>query len=734
GGPTTWRADILTANSADSYREFLLEFSDFQLAYTAEGKPVNPPVKDEVGLPYIVQPANICPGGAPLPCPEAVSAADVGTMSVNYRNEPIPLRVRNPTTNTQAAGDAGDLSHVYRSNVTRADTRFNSQPTFYAPLTGGLEGGDPFTPLLRAYEDDKVQIRILVGAHEEAHNFGVHGIKWKFEPSDPNSGYRNNQMMGISEHYEFIVPKLPKNFQGNTADYLYQPGVAADDQWNGLWGLMRAYRATQADLYKLPNNMTGGAAHVNAADFDGVCPKTVTPRLINVTATTAKLALPGATLVYNSRTNNGGKLHDPTAIIFFRTEDLDPATGKLKAGLPVEPLILRASAGECLNISLTNKLPATATQADLNGFNTMPMIVENFNANQVKPSSTIGLHAQGVFFDVTRDNGVNVGFNPLSTVKPGLSKTFQWYAGDVTTSASNTLVATPIEFGSTGLTSSDPIKHSNKGAVGALIVEPAGATWTEGTTSRAQATISTSAGSFREFVMIFQNDINMRFDGFNATTSTVNGVAVPNTAQAEDSEDSGQKAINYRTEPLWKRMGYAPDTHLSCGGLDENGTIITDCTRNRDFTDVLSNVQVGGDPLTPVFTATVGQQVRMRLVHPAGHARSNVFMVHGHIWEEEPYVNSSTQLGSNPLSEWKGSQFGIGPGSHFDFLLKNGAGGAFAVPGDYLYRTFASFQFDGGMWGIFRVNPQVTYEPPPPTCGTCPPGQYCTDVICPAAY
>jgi hypothetical protein len=30
------------------------------------------------------------------------------------------------------------------------------------------------------------------------------------------------------------------------------------------------------------------------------------------------------------------------------------------------------------------------------------------------------------------------------------------------------------------------------------------------------------------------------------------------------------------------------------------------------------------------------------------------------------------------------------------------------------------------MWGIFRVNPQFTYEPPP-TCGTCPKGTYCTD-------
>jgi hypothetical protein len=46
----------------------------------------------------------------------------------------------------------------------------------------------------------------------------------------------------------------------------------------------------------------------------------------------------------------------------------------------------------------------------------MPMIVENFNANQVKPSAEVGLHPQNLFFDVTRSNGVNVGFNPVQTV------------------------------------------------------------------------------------------------------------------------------------------------------------------------------------------------------------------------------------------------------------------------------------------------------------------------------
>ncbi|MFN0119410.1 MAG: copper oxidase, partial [Blastocatellia bacterium] len=242
---------------------------------------------------------------------------------------------------------------------------------------------------------------------------------------------------------------------------------------------------------------------------------------------------------------------------------------------------------------------------------------------------------------------------------------------------------TPIEFGATNLISSDPIKHSNKGAVGALIIEPQGATWIEDINSRASATVTSTAGTFREFVTIFQTDINLRFG---------DGTAVPNTAEAEDPEDSGQKAFNYRTEPMWKRLGFAPDAPLTT-------------TRTINFTNALSNSLVGGDPVTPVFTAKAGTPIRFRVLNPAGHARNNVFAVHGHIWEQEPYLNNSRSLGSNPLSEWKGSVFGIGPSSHFDVLLKNGAGGKFLIPGDYLYRTQASFQFDGGLWGIFRVTP-----------------------------
>jgi hypothetical protein len=722
GGPTSWRADILTANSADSYREFLLEFADFQLAYRPDGTPVNPPGKVEVGLPFLLEPPRVCPGGVPAPCPEAISADDPGTMVVNYRNEPIPLRIRDPQTNQQAAGDAGDLSKVYLSTVKRADPDFNVQPTFYPPLTKGVQPRDPFTPLLRAYAEDRIQIRLLVGAHEEGHNVGVQGLKWLFEPFWSNSGWRNNQMMGISEHFEFVTPLPIQNPHPPFVDYLYEAGTSTDDQWNGLWGILRAYNSVQPDLLPLPNNPTGGQQKLDAlkqqiavvesqpistmqssdtqvetvqADSSSLTATATTSltgfggfqllpcrvRLADVTAVSAQQALPGGTLVYNSRPNNGGQLHDPTAIVYVRTSDLD-STGRLIAGRPIEPLILRARAGECLKLVVRNRLPATVP--DLDGFNTLPMIVNHFNNNQIRPSSLVGLRPQLVFHDVSRSAGVNVGFNPEQTVAPGSSRAYVFYAGDVSVNPDGTLTYTPIEFGAINLKSSDPIKHSNKGALGGLIIEPEGSTWTEDANMRSAATVTPpGAPSYREFVVHFQTDINLRFG---------DGTAVPNLAESEDPEDSGQKAINYRTEPMWKRMGFAPDAPL-------------EFTRTLDFTKALSNGLVGGDPVTPVFTATRFTPIRFRVLNAGGHARNGVFQTHGHIWEELPFTKNSRALGVNLLSEWKGAEMGIGPGYGYNALFKNGAGGAFGITGDFLYRTQPSFLFDGGQWGIFRVKP-----------------------------
>ena len=616
------------------------------------------------------------------------------------------------------------------------------QPAIYPPLTPRVGPKDPFTPLMQAFEGDRVQIRLLVGAHEEGHNTSVNGLKWLFEPSWMNSGYKNGQMMGISEHFEFVIPQMPKNPLQNRVDHLYAAGSSTDDLWNGIWGLVRVFDSNNLDLERLPSNPNAGnpITTEERARFDVICPKTAPSRSFEVSAVLAKNVLPGGRLVYNQRTVNGGPLHDPTAILYVRTSDLDPLTGKLKPGVPIEPLVLRARTGECINLKLHNELEDA--MPDLAGFNTLPMIVENFNNNEIRPSSQAGIHAQLVAHDTSRHDGNNVGINLIRTAGPGGTTAYQWYAGDVSPQPSGLVQVTPIEFGATNLIPADRIKQPSKGAIGALIIEPEDASWIEDSSlatcgatgqprcSRASATIELeeSGESFRELALLFQDDVNLRFGSdtrlptappeeggpvIGTTAGTfatfAAGDAVPNTAEAEDPEDSGQKGFNYRTEPMWFRFGFAPDAPLRF-------------TRDLVITRILTNGQVGGDPETPVFQASRTDDVRFRVLEPGGHARNHIFQIHGHIWQQEPYVCPGQfhngvpgecnpadipplRLGDNTLSLWEGARMGHGPTNHFDALLQNGAGGQFGVIGDYLYRDQSSFQFDGGLWGLFRVVP-----------------------------
>ena len=52
-----------------------------------------------------------------------------------------------------------DMSYAYDSALKQAS---NAPPN-----------GDPFTPLMRAYQNDNVQVRVLVGAHVFAHQFNL---------------------------------------------------------------------------------------------------------------------------------------------------------------------------------------------------------------------------------------------------------------------------------------------------------------------------------------------------------------------------------------------------------------------------------------------------------------------------------------------------------------------------------------------------------------------------------
>jgi len=691
GGPTTWQAAILTPDESPvpDHREFYFEMSDFQHAYeagvyvgaNASGVPVltdikqpdpfnatvadapalantwqdavNPPLKlKSVPFPDVVTAEAVCPGtvfnadgtvaqAVNRPCAEAINISHSSMWVVNYRNEPVGLRVFDPngvgpdgTLGTQAAGQAGDLAFAFQSRRDRAipalntsfgDTPYPTNPGYCQGNNGDLincdrNNGDPFTPIMRAYERDQIKVKIQVGATEEQHQTTIHGLKWLSNGSafgkSGNSGWRNFQSHGISEQFSLQLPLNPDNGQlGNQVDYLYAQDATRDGIWLGTWGLLRSYGNQRQDLFELPNNPQRGPVQVvNADDFTGVCPQVggkgrgsrdianlveydvtvvlandVLPNNLGVTISPntqivdpvtglvlggdsdgdgigdnvgGPLNTAGGTLVYNRRgtvvptvvispeggepgvtlQGGAGPLNDPTAIMYVRTGELlfdtaciNAVTGTdtcrtvlgdpvgLQPNTPVEPLVLRANAGDCIEVTLRNALPFTPVidqdplsatfgqviaqtpdpMPDLAGWQDMMWLVERniqvnpvtglqemhfFNNNLVRPSSYVGLHPQLVEFDSSQDDGVLVGGNAAgqSLVAPGAQKSVRWYAGDIKHNVVQggnpnqrrfEIVATPVEFGAVNLLSADRIKQPQKGLFGSLVIEPAGATY-----------------------------------------------------------------------------------------------------------------------------------------------------------------------------------------------------------------------------------------------------------------
>jgi len=473
-------------------------------------------------------------------------------------------------------------------------------------------------------------------------------------------------------------------------------------------------------------------------------------------------------------------------------------------------LILRANAGDCINITLENRVPDVALN-----------IGSSSSGIPINTSHEVGLHPQLVAFDVTRSDGVNVGKNPPLTIKPNQNGPYTWYAGNIEVDSVGNVQHIPVEFGSIPLTPSDPLMQHPFGLVGALIIEPQGTSWRTDDNARASATVCKGTGGckdgdilFREFVAVVQDDVS----SIRQTTSTpgpppkaisivgtvlngkvawainnqslpAGGVALTRGQTVTFDIGSGTHGLLFNDEASARAVfdiDGSPDKAkfqtfaLQCGmansfgtGPQSSGHIATltakqtvtltalpfVCSQHCQnmpgsftlglpptedtpgcrpdspglcntrainyrteplgyrFVDslwlenfnnspigvsrALSNSLVLADPQTPVFAATAKTPLRFRMVHPAG-INEQVFTLHGHVWQEEPYVNGSKEIGHNPLSQSQGSRDGFGANVSFDAVIDE-AGGAAGVPGDYLYRTFIGNVFQNGMWGVLRV-------------------------------
>ncbi|HVE82029.1 MAG TPA: hypothetical protein VND93_04255 [Myxococcales bacterium] len=769
GGPTSYAANILygtPAQASKNYREFGLEWGDLQLAYAAtsrslpdcysyvfQGQKISQtvnclPVADGAGYTGWSDPANVinCPqcqtpngvglaypattnvlGQAPSP-PQPFLIADFGAgmMSMNYRTEPLPLRVNIPSkTNPKADPNAGDLSFAFAS-IQRFDPAFSTQPAGGSlinpsctggscfrfpslPISQGMQPVDPYTPLLAGYEGDKVQVRTLVGSHTSMHDFSMHGLRWKYQPFSEDSGYRSSQFTILSEHFEMLFD-LPRIGAKTSADYLYNPGSSYEGLTNGIWGLMRSWNQGSPQPFLAPlqpaSQAAAGKVAVRPPAGLGTRCDTEKPCVRNFDVHAVAVQKPGSSagLVYNSRGVNLGNgkfdtahpLNDPWALVYvLGDKGVDPAS--------VEPLVLRARAGDWIHVTLYNNF--TGKEAVF----TNPSATEPANRAAQIPyanpyanvslttSSSVGLHPQLVEMDVTSGDGANVGNNPTQTVKPGGKIEYWWYAGKIEDGK-----PVPVEYGAVNLIPADPLMQVYHGLFGTLVIEPEGSRWVEDPVSSTSVTVFSGKDVYREFVLMVQDDTAIQLN-----QNSLYGAAYP------------LSAINYKTEPAFFRLGAKenPALGLQAPALWNNlsATDISNAANVQmssvNTTRTTANELVGGDPQTPVLRAPAGMPVRLYLLSPGGIGdNQQSFELSGHVWQETPFQNGSTRIGFNPKSYWTGLTPGFGPTTSYPLVLAESpdgsgtaAGGKFRVPGDYLYRSWTANQFQAGVWGLFRV-------------------------------
>ena len=400
-----------------------------------------------------------------------------------------------------------------------------------------------------------------------------------------------------------------------------------------------------------------------------------------------------------------------------------------QSGRPLEPLVLRAAAGECIEIGLRNHLPAKPMDGpDEQGrvleaaayHNFLPMIADGFNINQFAMSSSVGLSIPRLAQQPLYADGSNVGLNgkvlalsegpgtafrqgallpPCVSGKPDdarCRKSSFWRAADFGQGNK------AIEFGALPISSfGDVIKHPAHGLVGAMVIGPENSRVcgpeSTASASRLSVDICDAGGAklYTDHVLVMQDGVSAHYGQ----------LPVRNLSGAEEPDDYGMKAINYKSDPLWGRRG--GDQSVEFGSRNE-----------ADYSQVLSSAWDGVrcasgvvpimartnhcDPEAPVLEALRGEKQRLHFVHPGGHTRQQGLEISGHAFNPFPWSSDSRHLDANAGSSIRqGVYNAFGP--QMAVTLEITAGGAKKVPMDYLIRSQASFLFDGGQWGILRV-------------------------------
>jgi manganese oxidase len=326
----------------------------------------------------------------------------------------------------------------------------------------------------------------------------------------------------------------------------------------------------------------------------------------------------------------------------------------MKENDPIQSLVIRANLGDCVQINFTN---------DSSG-------------------GPVGMHIDGLAYDVNKSSGDAIGNNTPSTAARGETRSYRyWIPRDPQMEGAHYIRP--------GANNRALVNH---GLFGALTVEPAGSRYLDMTTGQPvetgwQAMIVPGGGrkAFREY-----NLLHHEIGSEKEMVKGADGGDLPRVDPHTEAYRPGSRAMNYRSEPFMHRLDKAPTE-------DSHGY----------------GSYTFGDPSTPMPRGYVGDPTKIRIMH-AGSEVFHVYHLHGGSirWRMNPHADGTyryEQTGLDKSPKVQDSQSArldsqaFGPGESYDLEIEGGAGGLQQGAGEFLFHCHIAKHYVGGMWSFWRV-------------------------------
>ncbi|MCL7417237.1 MAG: multicopper oxidase domain-containing protein, partial [Halalkalicoccus sp.] len=402
-------------------------------------------------------------------------------------------------------------------------------------------------------------------------------------------------------------------------------------------------------------------------------------------------------------------LHQPNAAIYVLEQDEEmvrEASGKIPCGNNVhdledpfceeipdekraddvetrvlQPLTLRANRGDIVEIEFHNDLDCPAS-----------------------------IHQTALPYDVETSDGMDVGVNPDTTVDPGESITYRWFADNLGTHFF--LDGAGQAFDSAD-ESPEVANMLARGLFGSISVFPQGTTWTDPYTGEEQQ------GRVQADIHVPENIAEDAVEqGFVPGISNRQVLLHYHTPEGIETADSGEltwpesdepqhvHAINYRADPTGSRI---PALDVDDPELEELEGLF--------YSSWLHGDPGGGDNTYPMY---VGDPVQIAAIG-ASQEENHVHHLHGHRWKTVQGVDDSDTIDAQtvglgavyevPLVPAFAESDGaiqnlesVRPDLSFEEAFQVGIGGAHESAGDYLFHCHLFPHYAEGMWGSLRAH------------------------------